>query len=684
MKCIRSLKNKLLLGLVTITGLAGLGSCSDSVDESALYVFSGETIASYLQTTEGYSKFYQLAQRVKTGKKTDSRIAALLAARGNYTVFAPNDIAVQEFVDSVYEQKDYPLDSISYEMAEYVVRNAIIDHKNQDAYKTTDFITGALENMSMDDRYIMISFDTIDTRTVIVVNEKSIIENEDNECSNGYIHGVDRVLQPSNDKLPDLIKNADNLRIFSKLLDITGLADSMSTVRDEYYEENHEEYGKNLSGNVTLENPEHRYYGYTAFVETDSVFQAEWGVSMPIYKSDEFTNWDEIFEVVKQKCREAYPKATAEDLTDPDNAVRQFVAYHLIPARMSWEKMIIHHIEMGYAYNNPNNLSIDCNEYYETMGGYHRLMKLTEGKQTDGKRINRHWTYDKDTYEEITVDRPGINIRSDNGTQTNNALNGFYYPIDEVLIYDDDVPNVVLNERIRWDFSSLFSELISNGYRRMKDAASHSMPNDYFERMKVSDESWLVYLPYYGGASQSNYQADEMNVRGQYDLTFRLPPVPFEGTWQFRICAPCNTGFGMAQFYLGTNKDNLPAVGLPVDLRLSLSNPNIGWEADVEDDEEATREIDKNMLNHGYMKPPRHDGISKGGATVTESMRNSTTYRANLRVRKIVWTGTVKPSETMYLRVKSVLTNPLACFLLEYMEWVPKNVYNGVEEEDQW
>lgn len=675
--------SRLLVGMATVLASSAFWSCSDSVDDSNLYIFKGETVASYLQSTEGYSKFYRLTQRVNTGKRTDSKIASLLAARGNYTVFAPNDVAVQQFIDSVYEEPNYNLDSITYEMAEYIVRNAIIDNGDQEPMETTDFVLGALETMSMDDRYIMISFDTINGRTVVVVNEKSIIENPDVECSNGYVHGVDRVLQPSNDQLPDLIKNAPNMKIFSRLLEETGFADSIRPVRDEDYELNHEDFGYDLSKNRVSANPEHRYYGFTAFVEPDSVYMAQWGVEQPVYSNDVFVNWDNILPVIKQKCQEAYPGATAQDLKDPNNAVHQFVAYHLIAARMSWEKMVIHHIEMGYAYSNPNNLTIDCHEYYETMGNYHRLMKISEGRQTDGRRINRHCTYDRDTYDEITVDRPGVNVQANNGLIANNALNGFYYPIDEMLIYDNDVPNLVLNERIRFDFSALFYEGITNGLRRIKDAGQHAVPNNYFERMTVSDESWIVYLPYYGGASQSNYQADEWNIRGQYDLTFRLPPVPYEGTWQFRICAPCNTGFGMAQFYVGTNKNNLQAVGLPLDLRLSLSNPNIGWEEDNEDPE-VTREIDKRMLNHGYIKPPRHDGISRGGAPVTESMRNSTTYRANLRVRKIIWSGNVKPEDVMYCRVKSVLSNPFACFLLEYMEWCPRSVYNGVEEEDQW
>ena len=84
------------------------------------------------------------------------------------------------------------------------------------------------------------------------------------------------------------------------------------------------------------------------------------------------------------------------------------------------------------------------------------------------------------------------------------------------------------------------------------------------------------------------------------------------------------------------------------------------------------------------MKPPRHDGIWNGGAAVTESMRNTTSYAANLRMRKILWTGNVEPTKKYYVRVKSLLNNPNACFLLEYMEWCPKHIYNGPEPEDQW
>lgn len=130
-------KIKLLRTFTAAFAVASFWSCSDKVDSSNLFVFEGETVANYLEDTEGYSMFSQLTKRVKTGRKTDSRVYSLLAARGNYTVFAPSDKAVQQFIDSVYEKNNYSLDSITYEMAEYIVRNAMTIRTRKDSRQPT-------------------------------------------------------------------------------------------------------------------------------------------------------------------------------------------------------------------------------------------------------------------------------------------------------------------------------------------------------------------------------------------------------------------------------------------------------------------------------------------------------------------------------------------------------------------
>jgi hypothetical protein len=78
-----------------------------------------------------------------------------------------------------------------------------------------------------------------------------------------------------------------------------------------------------------------------------------------------------------------------------------------------------------------------------------------------------------------------------------------------------------------------------------------------------------------------------------------------------------------------------------------------------------------------------HDGVTTGGV-VSESLRSTTTYTPYLRLRKIIWTGTIKPTDVLYIRIKSVLENTSTQYVMDWMELVPKNVYNGAEQEDKW
>ncbi len=686
---IKILRNSLLVSLMVLVA-AGFASCSDKVDESDIYTFKGKTIATFLEENGDYSSFLYACGKVKLSSRSDSYVSQLLSARGHYTVFAPTNEAIQLYLDSIYLTKDYDITQIPDSTAEYIVRNSIIDNGNSDAFLSTDFIDEKpLNKTNMNDRYITIKFytDSVSGRASTYVNASSRIVSSDNEVTNGVIHGVDHVLQLSNAYVPSLLEQTPNTKVFAYLLKQTGWDEKMNQYRDEDYEQNHEEMGLDLNGK-SVAYPEHRYIGYTAFVETDSVFVEKWGIPEPVVENGILMNGPEIMDVIKTKCSEAYPRATGSDMTKEDNAVNQFVSYHLVPILLTSKNLVVHHAEMGYAYANPEQLSIDCFEYYETMCTAHRrLIKLTEGKQTEGIRINRHCKYKVDVaagdfYEEYDIDRPGILVNKTNGSYANQALNGFYYPIDDILVYDDDVPNVVLNERLRWDVSSLLPELMTNDYRLKNTNSAIPFPPGYFSTITYSNECRFNYMPYYS-TNIDNYQGDEYNVRGQYDMTLRLPPVPYRGTYEFRMAAPMNTSFGMAQIYIGRNPDNLEPVGLPLDLRLLQTNPNIGWEQDTED-WDHNYENDKVMRNHGFMKPPYHDGIKKNGMIITESMRNTKTYANNLRLRRIVYTGTFDPDEVWYVRVKSVLENTNLAFLLDYLEFAPKWVYSGTEAEDIW
>jgi hypothetical protein len=489
---------------------------------------------------------------------------------------------------------------------------------------------------------------------------------------------VNRVVMPYSSTLPDLISSQDNLQIFAHLLLLTHWNDSLTLIRDEEYE------ARDLPDHVQTATmngivPQHRYYGYTAFVEPDSVLCEKWGVEIK-KENGLVTNWDEIVEKASEICKTYYPQAKSEDPTSPDNAVNQFIAYHLVKGSMAYNKLVIHYNEVGYAYTNPNKLGIDKMQYWETMGNKKLLLKMTEGAQTNGKRLNRYVSkYDWDTYDELEVPRPGILVSPSNGGRDIQALNGFYYPIDDVLWYDDDMPTKVLNERLRFDVLALQPELHTNGLRALPNYNYYYIYNGYCEGLSYTDETDLTVLEVYGNSGNRAYEQDEPFFEGNYDVIMRLPRVPNDGTYELRVAVGNGSGCGMMQVYVGTDKNNLTAIGLPIDMRYDENTPHICYFIDTEDVQENIR-LERNMRNHDVMKGTNcYGSISSAGTT---GGRND--GFALHKLRHILYRGYVSKDKTYYLRFKTILNNPAAHLDIDYMEWCPKSVYAGVDPEDYW
>ena len=387
-------------------------------------------------------------------------------------------------------------------------------------------------------------------------------------------------------------------------------------------------------------------------------------------------------EKVKVICQSYYPNATNPDLTSPDNAVNQFVAYHLVKGAMSYNKLVIHYNEVGYAYTNPLKLGIDKMQYWETMGKYPRLLKMTEGAQTAGKRLNRYVAkYDWDTYDELDVPRPGILVSPDNGVRDIQALNGFYYPIDDVLWYDEDVPGKVLNERIRFDVLSQQPELMTNGLRALPNANYYYIYDGYCEGIRYSDDTQLTLLEVYGLAGNRAFEQDEPFFEGNYDVIFKLPRVPNSGTYELRVAVGNGDGCGMMQIYLGTDKNNLSAIGLPLDMRYNEQTAAtlFGYfiDSDLKDD---NLRKERDMRNHDVMKGTNCYGSASSAGTTGGRSDGFALHK----LRHILYRGYVDQNKTYYIRFKTILSNPAAHLDIDYMEWCPKNVYAGVNAEDYW
>lgn len=695
----RLVRDKFKLWAVSLICLMAFGlsvvSCSDEIDDSNMYTFKGEMVMSCLNSRAEFSDYANMLRSVRLSSKSESTIADLLSARGHYTVFAPTNDALHTYVDSIMGQANYDLSQLSDSIMEAIVKNSLIDNGNDEAYKTTDFnVEGALNQTNMNDRYITISFDTYNGKGVVVVNATSKIIEPDLEVENGVIHVVDRVVSSSMSTLPSLLEQTSNTKVFARLLMETGWADSMVMYLDNAYEDYHPETVPNYSsGGAPLATPEHRKYGYTAFVESDDLLKEVWGINPMIDPiNGTITNWAEVVAVIKEKCeamslyKQRQDASTSTDaatnLKNQDNAVNQFVAYHLLEQAIPFNKLVIHHNELGYAYNKPEVLALNCTNYYETLGKYRRLMRITEGADTDGEKcINRRSTYDnamKGTYKELTVLDPGTFVSGLNGTLPNNALNGSYFLINRVLEYDPEIESALANERIRFDVADFLPELSSNNIRRPNSAVSTGIPQGYMKYLTTSNETNIAYLTEWAPASWRDYMGDELCISGQYDFVYRLPAVPVSGTYELRVASSNNSLRGMAQIYLGTNKENPPAIGLPVDMRLTVEDPLIDWELDTED-EEYNLSVDKRLRNHSYMKAPKSFGLTSGSG-VTQSLRDVGPW--NGVMRRIITTQTFYADQVYYIRFKSVLENKYSQFFFDYLELVPKAVI--AQGEDIW
>ena len=102
MKYINCLKKFCLLVLPMAVFIA----CSENVDTSARYVFKYDTILSYLQKHEAYSTYVDLLGKVPVSTASSSTVGQLMSARGNYTVFAPTNDAIQQYLAAIrsYQQ----------------------------------------------------------------------------------------------------------------------------------------------------------------------------------------------------------------------------------------------------------------------------------------------------------------------------------------------------------------------------------------------------------------------------------------------------------------------------------------------------------------------------------------------------------------------------------------------------
>ena len=506
--------------------------------------------------------------------------------------------------------------------------------------------------------------------------------------------------------------------VYASLLEACGLLPELAKIEDEeYYRQRMIGNIKDLEAHPTFYSapgviPEHRYYGFTLFLEGDEWWSQALGMSsLCDMEPKEIVKMVSAYVVENQLHLPG--ASTEENYTDENNALNQFVTYHIIPAKIEPNKLVIHYNELYYSVANQAKLT-SVFDYYTTMGK-RRLLKTFEPSQVsgDGRRdvvfLNRFPELDNGRHGRYTErwcdeDKKGAEIQSNK-----EFVNAQIYDINNVLYFNHEVANNMSSERIRIDAASIFKELMSNGIRANESTADRTkqcvgIPKteaySYLEDCEIGDNTLFYYLSGRvsndGSTCWINYQGDEFNIVGNSEITIKLPPVPKDGTYELRMGVSANSQRGMFQIYWGTNKDRLPAIGSPIDMRMGGvywynqfghhggGEPStLGWEDDIEDEDMINAEIDKRLRNNGYMKGPNSFWMWTRSATSDISTQHA--RRRGDSLRKILLTEEMRADKTYYLRFKSVLPNNRTEFYLDYLEFCESNVYDSlVQPEDIW
>lgn len=645
--------------LIAITVWAGSSllftACSDDPVGDSYYTFTGEMVTDYLQNREEtYSEFIDLLHRAE--------LWDLLSTYGKFTCFAPTNSAMQSYLRdnglaSVADMSDAECDTLAW------------THIVKAVYFTTDLSEGSLPTTNMNGRYLTLSCDTSDTNNgniIYQINSVAELVVRDDSVENGVVHTLNHVLTASNIFLPEVMAQDPTISLFSQALEETGISDSLVAYIDDNYfvdidsatvvigSSHHRTFGNN---DVYWKYPEQRKFLFTVFVEPDSIYHAA-GIH----------TLDDLKAYAKEIYDKTYPGDAGkydDDFKHRRNPLNRFVSYHIMDRYASYSDLTVTSTPFDTRRWFQTDLQ-DIMEFYETLCPY-TILKVCDA--AGDKWVNRLGVGGKYKVRGSRILPP-----SEIGRSTD-ALNGVYHYIDEILTYNQEKTiDQVLNIRMRIDATTLSPDFMNAGARNI-DASAYNVSflmtgfkPGFTKNFIFKDDTFFGVHNRFWCLS---YEDDMCACLDNFDIKFRIPPVPAGQTYEVRLGYVCGTNRTVVQVYFDDNLTGDIPCGIPIDLRKYAGE--YGWIKDSDlGSEEEIEANDKALRNQGFMKA--YDSFLTPGSESPRDLINN--------LRRILVTQYLEPEHDYYIRLRQVLDNN-AEMSLDYIELCPKSVYDGVVAEDR-
>ena len=699
--------------LLPLAGGGWVGvSCSDEPEGEYFYSFTGEMASDYLKNRpEQYSQFTKIVEKAK--------LMDLLATYGQYTCFVPTNDAVDAYLKN---RNIKSIDDLSKADCDTIARTHIISGGILSTFDLVPHGTTGLSLLNMIGRYISTSNGELNGQPVVMLEGLAHIdlEHQNDTVENGIMQSIDLVLEKSNSYAADILGNNPSMGLFYQALQATDVYNDILLVEDEDYDAKSYKkyyYTSDFWREVAWV-PDTRKYGYTIFVEPDSLYRAKFKEMNISTANGELRA---LYDLACKLYDPTYPddvNATGhsfEHLTDSINPLRRFVQYHIlnrsVPGvdKLTAPVMNVGSTNEAFGFNTKIVNPVD---WYQTLLP-HTLMKFeqltvdidelgNDCRGIDRDKVGERFINRRYAAPEFTHRGAWIDSRVDT-LYEHDAINGHFFYVDDIVAFTKEVRDEVQNMRIRMDFSSVFPEVMTNDLRQngdpTKDDASGS-PDD--SAVPVNGRNFYFPDGYLDGVSFTNcycvlrrphtnfwsWQGDEWNLFGDYDFTFRIPPVPYSGEWQLRLGFCALPTRGVMQTYF----DGIPQ-GIPLDMTKFLdselyigdrfvNDEKLGDYNNKTDEEKAEEQkLLKNLSAYRDGRSQYHFNPSSGEQYFF--LGNPRTYR------RVLCQTYIDAHKDHYLRFRVASDGKQGNnneFMLDFFEMVPKSVYavdgEGAIEDD--
>ncbi|MDR3366651.1 MAG: fasciclin domain-containing protein [Prevotellaceae bacterium] len=205
----------LLTALLVAATLPFWYSCVDEMENKTFLTSDEEMMDDYIVNKDNsMSSFLEIADRAE--------FRGMIHAYGTYTFFVPTNEAIAAHLQGLGKSS---VAELTQDECVRIIKYHVVKHPDGDTafISSSSFVDGRFPLATMLAKYLTTKSIEQNGRPAIQVNRQAIIVQRDIHVGNGYIHKIDRVLEPPTATCGEQIQNLpDSYALFKEVMSRTG------------------------------------------------------------------------------------------------------------------------------------------------------------------------------------------------------------------------------------------------------------------------------------------------------------------------------------------------------------------------------------------------------------------------------------------------------------------------------